>query len=1634
MGLLEMCKKVIGESSNVAPKLKRKDNTKGKKKNNEFNQISMFDLFQPVETEKKLEIKNNNTDKYRNKIQIQSTIFPAVKNVAKKIINDTFDLLLSRENMGKSKTDRFNDNINALNLLNEIKSANRQATAKEQSVLAKYVGWGGLAEKFTEGSSSDTTLKNLLGESYDSAKASTLTSFYTPSMIIKFIYKVITKLGFEKGRILDPSAGIGRFFGFMPEEMFYNSKLVGIEMDKTSAEICSQLYQSAEIINNRLERTNLKDGSFDLVISNIPFGDIHPYDTVDKELNKGLLIHDYYFIKAIKKVRNNGLIVFITSSGTMDKADNKVRRMIAEQCRLIGAVRLPRGTFKDTEVVSDIIFLQKTTSHSVINNFINISDKDEFKINEYFKYHPKMMLGNLKFVSSQFGPKQILECDKEIKAQDLEKLLKYFPSEIYETPLDDSYMYEKEELIEAPRELKEGEFTIVEDKIYQKQGINLIPSNYTGVRKDKLYKFIQIKEAVKELITEQVAACDDNTLHELQERLNTVYDDFVNMYGYINNKKNLKIFREDTLYPLVASLEKMDLDNKEYYKADIFTKRTIGIVEKEIEPETIEDAVKLSFNNRGCLDVPYMAGILKVSQELIKTQLFEKKLAFEDPETKEVVYKDFYLSGYTKDKLKKAELYSKDDKKYLVNVEELKKHQPEYVTDVFFTISSTWIPLDVKKNFLIKTLRLNEKNLTFIYKESEGYVIRYNGYIDSALNGIEWGTKRRYGIEIAAATFNSIDCIVKDTVWEDGKEKHVKNIEETQLAMNMQEKWKMAFNEYITNNTKLYKEMLDLYNEKFVDYKEMEYNNILTNLQINPNIKLRKHQLRAASRIIISGKNVLLCHQVGTGKTYTMVTAAQESIRIAKMCGKPCKNLFVIPNSLCQSGQFAKDYLTLYPQANILATSSKDFTKSNRRRILAKMVTCNWDAIIIPQSVLGLIPLRPETEEKLLKEDLKELELTIDFYKNTDTYDFSIKKLEGMKENMENRISKLNDMHHDEGLVYFEDLGITQMFFDEAHYYKNLMISSKMRVSGVSNQSAKKTQDLYNKIRVHRMKFGEKGIIFATATPVSNSMCEMYTMSRYLQYEELKKHDIAAFDSWASVYGEVVTSMEIDPTGRNFRFNKRFSRFCNVPELVTMFRQVADVVNTSDVKDIELPKMVTGRQIIRNIEPTKEMSEYISTLVDRAEAISKKQVKPDEDNMLLVTNCGRAVAVSPKLVDVDGDSPKINTAVEDIVKVYQQYPGTTELVFCDLGTPTGKSYCVYKEIKDKLIEKGIEENQIAFIQEANTADKRQELINKFNDAKIRILIGSSSTCSEGLNIQKHLKAEFHIDCPWKPANIAQREGRILRQGNMNDEVYIFRYVVRGSFDAYSWQTIEIKAKYIDQILSNATATRNVEDIDVQLMSYAETKACACSDERVMELCRINQSVQQLQLKKKAYNNKKVSALNGEDYCKEAIETMRKNIERIDKDLELYTEEEKFKIVLNEKEYTDEILAIEELSKIKESEIVGKIGEYNGLPIEVIKDENFYKEYKTKIGVNYEHLFKAKEYPKLYLNQIKNYKEDLNSLKQELIDKVKIRTEELSGYRRFLEISEFPENTELLHLQQRKAELENELSVGKEKVS
>lgn len=1537
-------------------KEKRSKSEKPTDKN--YEQMDLFSCFNVLSVEKKEEKKSTVTD------IVKTAIEKTVDKVVSLFKNDheTIDFKLTKRNFKEegSLKEKFNRNINAIKLLKKIESENRLATKDEQTILAQYVGWGGLAKAFDSKDGSwakeyNELKSTLTEEEYASARRSTNTAFYTPIPIIRFIYNVLIRLGFEGGKILDPSMGIGYFEGVMPDNIRENSKIEGIELDNLSSRIAKQLYQNIKITNSGYESTILKDNSYDLIISNIPFGDFTIYDEVDKDLNElNLFIHDYYFIKSLRKVREGGIIAFITSAGTMDKKDTKLRALLKDNVRFLGSVRLPYIAFKqlaNTEVTTDIIFLQKISENVDDTAWLDVREIDNnITINEYYINNPHMMLGKMKLKSSQFGFAQICEADKELDLEKaLDKMVKYFPADVY-FPLDnDYYMYDDDELLDSSMfpNLKDGGYEVFEGKIYQKQGDKLLPTDFKGKSYQMIVKLVELKNHVLLMIDEQIKGCSDDRLVELQKQLNTLYTNFTFSYGVLNSKEVKKVFEDDPDYYLLCSLEVKNKDGY-YEKGAFFTERTISSEKHITHVETVEDALIVSLNIRGTIDLEYIAALCSDTVENAKNTLLKKGLIFINPLTEKYELREEYLSGNVRKKLKIAKEKVSENPIYQLNVDALENVVPEYVYDVYFQLGSTWIPEDVIKSFVVELLDIsNTEELTVTYNSYLSlWKVKKSKrlYINSSKMLVEYGTSRKSALHIINDTLNMKDVEVYDTIEEDGKEKRVLNPKETQFARQKQDLIKSEFTNFIERHENIKKALIELYNDTFNAIVNRKFDgSFLTFPGKNPNITLRPHQQNAVARILFDKNNTLLAHSVGTGKTWTMQAAGMELVRL----GLAKKVLYVVPNSLVKSGQFANEFLKLYPAARLLVATDKDFSKKNRRRLINKIATNNYDGIIMAHSSFKLIPVSAKTQQEFYNKQISEINNVIDLLDQEEDR-FMIKRLEKRRQSLINKAKKLMDIKRDD-TINFERLGIDFLFVDEAHRFKNLYVYSAnlAGISGVPTQVSDKAVDMYMKASFLNEQHSNKAVCFATGTPISNSMAELYTNMRYLIQNILDSQGLYTFDAWASTFGQVVSALEVTPTGKGFRSNKRFAKFNNVPELMSIFKECADII-TSDMVDLQLPSLRGGKPIIEEIKPTEEMKAYVDSLVARAEAIYNGSVKPWEDNMLSVTNDGRMMAVDPRLVGIEThsimDTPKLARVCENIYTEWMngRVQKLTQLVFCDLGTPTGKGFNFYEAIRSRLVDMGIPKEQIKFIHEGNTDEKRAKLLEDVRDGVVRILIGSTDKMGEGMNVQNRLVAIHEVDCPWRPSDVEQREGRLVRQGNMNKEVAIYRYVVKSSFDAYSWQTIERKSSYIEQIMTGKSDVRSVEDITDKTLSYQETKAIACDNPIVLRKFEVDSEVQKLQLLQRAYKEQRSRLLFKIEDIKYEIKNTEEYIKAAKIDLQTAktnsNKDSEFEIKVGEKIFTERVKAGEAiLEMLKLFNNIGEeeehtIGMYKGFEL------------------------------------------------------------------------------------------------------
>ena len=1382
---------------------------------------------------------------------------------------------------------RFNNNIRAIRLLKKLEREDRFATPEEQAVLAQYVGWGGLADCFDERHSKYAELKALLTEDeYTAARESTLTAFYTPPVVIRSIYQALTNMGFKTGNLLEPSCGIGNFIGMRPEALA-DSKIYGIELDSISGRIAQQLYQKSSIAVQGFEKTDLPDSFFDAAIGNVPFGS---FKVPDKRYDKHhFLIHDYFFARTLDKVRPGGIVAFVTSKGTMDKENPNVRKFLAQRADLLGAIRLPNNTFKaaaGTEVTSDILFLQKRETllwEEPAWVHLNTGENG-LKMNQYFIDNPDMVLGEMREISGPYGPETAcLPREGQDLGQELAAAIQNVQGSITDYVMDDPEAEGEDKSIPADPDVRNFSYTIVDGQIYYRENsrMNSVEVSVTAVNRIK--GLIGIRDCVRTLIEYQTEDWPDSDIKAEQRKLNALYDAFEKKYGRINSRANSAAFGMDSSYFLLTSLEVLDDERNFVRKADMFTKRTIKQKVVVTSVDTASEALALSLAEKAKVDMAYMEDLTgKTEQEIyedLKGVIFLNPMhSYGNETTTKYLTADEYLSGNVREKLqwakRSAELYPED---YASNVEALERVQPTDLTasEISVRLGSTWLPTDVVEQFVFDLLDTSAYGRQKIHVHYSQYTGGWNVEGKSAdrvnvKSNSTYGTGRINAYKIIEETLNLRDVRIFDYVDNgDGKRTPVLNKKETAIAQGKQELIKQAFQDWIWKDPQRRERLTKLYNEKFNSLRPREYDGSHINfVGMNPEITLRKHQVNAIAHILYGG-NTLLGHVVGAGKTWEMVAAAQESKRLG-LCQK---SLFVVPNHLTE--QWAAEYLQLYPSANILVATKKDFETKNRKRFCGRIATGDYDAIIIGHSQFEKIPMSVERQRYILEQQMDEIINGIFELKSQNGDRFSIKQLERTKKSIKGKLERLNDQSRKDDVVTFEELGVDRIFIDEAHYYKNLAAFSKMRnVGGISQTEAQKSSDLYMKCRYLDELTGGRGVVFATGTPISNTMVELYTMQKYLQYHTLQEHGLLHFDAWASTFGETVTAIELAPEGTGYRAKTRFAKFYNLPELMSMFKEVADI-QTADMLNLPVPKPNYHPIALKPSELQKEM---VAGLAERAEKVRNNKVDSSVDNMLLITNDGRKLALDQRLINPmlpDSDTSKINACAKNVFEIWQRTADqrSTQMVFCDLSTP-GKGrpiemaqnergtfemtdfQNVYDDLRDKLVAKGIPAEEIAYIHTANTEMKKKELFGKVRSGQIRVLIGSTQKMGAGTNVQTKLVALHHLDCPWRPSDLQQREGRIIRQGNENDEVDIYTYVTENTFDSYLYQLVEGKQKFIGQIMTSKSPARSAEDIDETALSYAEIKALCTGDVRIKEKMDLDIDVQRLKLLKASHLSQK----------------------------------------------------------------------------------------------------------------------------------------------------------------------------------
>lgn len=1418
-----------------------------------------------------------------------------------------------------SPKDKFRKNITAIQTLKKIEEQNRYATAEEQQILSEYVGWGGLSDAFDNTKEAWAKeyeeLRTVLTDSeYTSARESVLNAHYTSPDIIRFIYQVLDRLGFENGNILEPAMGIGNFFSMLPDK-WQDSKLYGVELDSISGRIAKQLYPNANIQICGFEKTNFQNDFFDVAIGNVPFGQYKVSDPAYNKLN--FPIHEYFFAKTLDKVRSGGIIIFITSRYTMDKKNSAARKYIAERAELLGAVRLPDTAFKgsaNTEAVADILILKKRDRLLAESpDWVALSETlDGIEINKYFAAFPQMVLGNMKMVSGPFGMRPTCaELPDTLLSTALSSTLSYIHGKIDSITLFGSDDEEIDNTIPADQNVKNYSFTVIDDTVYYRENSVMYPTKVAKATENRIRGLVKIRDCTYELIQIQLTDVPEDRITEKQTELNKLYDAFFKDFGPITSFGNKNAFEQDYSYYMLCSLEVLDEEGKFLKKADIFHKRTINKPISVTHTDTAVDALAASMNEKAMVNLEYMEELTGKDQDTLIKEL--KGLIFLNPITQHWEPADEYLSGNVVRKLSVAKSYAADDTMYAENVAALERVQPEKLaaTDIEVRLGATWIEPKYIEDFMRDVFKTSymmiKTSIQVQYSPMTGRWFISNKGNDSGnpLTTKTYGTDRMNGYYILERTLNQSDVKIYDSVpTPDGKDKRVLNKTETSLALHKQEAIKEAFKDWIFSDPQRRQELCEVYNSTFNTIRPREYDG--SHLQfpgMTPDITLRPHQKNAIAHILY-GKNTLLAHSVGAGKTYTMTAAAMELKRIG-LCNK---SMFVVPNHLI--GQWASEFLRLYPGANVLATTEKDFEKKNRKRFCSRIATGDYDAVIIGHSQFERIPLSTERQIASINKQLEDLEMSISAYSAETGMHFTVKQFEKTKKNLEAKLERLTSGKKDD-VVTFEQLGIDRLFVDESHTYKNLFLYTKMsNVAGVQTTDAKKSSDMFNKCQYISEITGNKGITFATGTPISNSMTELYTNMRYLQYDTLQDMGLGHFDSWAAIYGETKTVVELAPEGTGYITRTRFSRFYNLPELIALFKEVADI-RTAEM--LNLPRPKADYENVQ-LKPSEIQKTLVADLAERAEAIRNGSVDSSIDNMLSITNDGRKLALDQRLFEdiyPDDKNSKINSLIQRAIPIWQETKAQkgVQLIFCDMSTPKKDgSFNVYDDIRDKLIAEGVPADEIAFIHDANTIARKNKLFAKVRKGTVRFLLGSTAKMGAGTNVQDRLIALHHLDVPWRPSDIEQREGRILREGNKFGKVKIFRYVTENTFDSYNWQILENKQKFISQIMTSKSPVRTADDIDELVLTFSEVKALATGNPFIKEKMELDVEVARLKLYKGDFNSQKYRLEDDINFnLPQRIKHLELMIDSYEKDIQTYQEHyemsDEFTITINHVDYT-----------------------------------------------------------------------------------------------------------------------------------
>ena len=1357
---------------------------------------------------------------------------------------------------------KYKANMEAIHLLQTLEKEERLATLEEQEILSRYVGWGGIPQAFEENNSSWANeyleLKNTLSpEEYSAARASTLNAFYTSPTVIRSMYETLENMGLKQGNILEPSCGVGNFMGLIPESMS-KANMYGVELDPVSGRIAKQLYQKNKIAVQGFEETSYPDSFFDCVIGNVPFG---AYQVSDRRYDRHhFMIHDYFIAKSLDLIRPGGVIAVVTSSGTMDKQNPAVRQYIANRAELLGAIRLPNNAFQrnaNTSVVSDILFFQKRDRASIEEpEWLNLKETPEgYSVNAYFAEHPEMVLGEFTTESTQYGKQEVTVKPKEgiTLEEQLKEAVQNIHGTITELELSDTELEEDVVSIPADPNVKNFSFTVVNDEVYYRENSVMNRMDLPAMTAERVKGLVNIRDVTNELIQCQMEEGSDEQITKLQEKLNEEYDTFTAKYGLLSSNANKRAFSQDSSYCLLTSLEFLDDKGELKRKADIFTKRTIRRAETVTSVDTASEALAVSIGERAGVDLSYMEQLSGKTEEELTEEL--AGVIFKNPISEKWEPSDEYLSGNVREKLQIAKQFAGNHPEYMVNVQYLEQVQPKDLdaSEIEARLGATWISENYITQFMAETFHTPRyyigSKVKVQYAEVTGQWNVMGKNVDSYGNALvtsTYGTQRANAYRLLEDALNLRDTKIYDTVQDAEGEHRELNRKETMLAQQKQELIKEEFKEWIFKDLHRREDLCKIYNERFNSIRPREYDG--SHIQfagMNPEITLMPHQKNAVAHVLY-GNNTLLAHCVGAGKTFQMIAAGMESKRL----GLSQKNLYVVPNHLTE--QWGSDFLRLYPGANILVATKKDFEPANRKRFCSRIATGDYDAVIIGHTQFEKIPLSRERQIAMLEDQIADITFSIEEAAHQAGQNYTIKQLEKTKKSLQTRMKKLNDQTRKDDVVTFEQLGVDRLFVDESHSFKNLFLYTKMRnVAGISQTDAQKSSDMFMKCRYMDELTGGRGITFATGTPVSNSMTELYTIMRYLQYDTLMRMGMGHFDSWAATFGETVTAIELSPEGTGYRAKTRFARFFNLPELISIFKEAADI-QTSDMLNLPVPEAEFINEVLK---PSEEQQEMVSAFSERAESVRGGLVNPTEDNMLKITNDGRKCALDQRLLNEilpDAEKSKVNTCVENAFQVWDEgkTDRTTQLIFCDLSTPKGdETFNVYDDVRNKLVARGIPKEEIAFIHEYNTEAKKAELFAKVRAGQVRILMGSTPKLGAGTNVQDRLIALHHLDCPWKPSDLEQQEGRILRQGNQNDKVKIFRYVTENTFDAYMWQILENKQKFISQIMTSKSPVRACEDVDDTALSYAEIKALATGNPYIKEKMDLDVQVSKLKLLK-----------------------------------------------------------------------------------------------------------------------------------------------------------------------------------------